>query len=201
MPEIEIPTSHHVDRNQFTLTRPALRDILREATAADHRRLDSGLGALPLDTVDGYRQFLEFNAAALLPLEDALTNAGVADLLPDWDLRRRTDAILSDLARLQGTPRLLDVPTLPDRAAMLGTLYVLEGSRLGAAYLLRNLARSNDPRIFRNTRFLSHGAGRQFWPSFLACLESHAEQLDTGRLVKSALRTFGLFEQSARVLS
>ena len=58
----------------------------------------------------GYRRFLEINAAALLPLERSLERAGVRDMLPDWDDRARTDAILTDLARLGGRPGRLDAP-------------------------------------------------------------------------------------------
>lgn len=201
MPDIEIPTSHHIDRNQFPYPRPSLRKILKEATAADHRRLDAGLGALPLSTADGYRRFLEINATALLPLEPALADAGVRHLLPDWDHRTRTDAIMADLAALGGGPRHLNVDALPDRAAMLGTLYVLEGSRLGAAHLLKSLTHSNDPLVSGNTRYLGHGAGRHFWTSFLAVLESHAETVDAEDVALFARHTFNLFAESARVSS
>jgi len=200
MPDIEIPTSHHIDRSQFFHPKPTLRNILKDATTADHRRLDAGLGALPLDTADGYRRFLEINATALLPLESALADAGVRRLLPDWDLRIRTDAIMGDLAALGGASRHLSVDALPNRAAMLGTLYVLEGSRLGAAYLLKSLARSNDPLVSGNTRYLRHGAGRHFWASFLDVLENH-ETIDADDVARSARRTFDLFAETVRGLS
>ena len=150
MPEIAIPTPQIIDRSRIARSRPisqrtALRSILRDATAADHARLDARLGALDLCTMAGYRRFLEINAAAVLPLEQSLLAAGVRELLPDWDDRSRTGALLADLARLRGVPRRLDAPDLPDRFAMLGTLYVLEGSRLGAAYLLRTVRQCGDP--------------------------------------------------------
>ena len=171
MPEIEIPTSHHIDRSQFAHPRSTLRHLLKEATTTDHARLDARLSELDLQSPRGYRQFLEINATALLPLERALTEGGVQDLLPDWNQRARTEVILTDLAALGGRPHHLDVPTLPDRAAMLGTLYVLEGSRLGAAYLLKTVARADDPVVSGNTRFLGHGAGQHFWASFCTVLE------------------------------
>lgn len=171
---------------------------MREATAAEHARLDARLGALELCTVAGYRKFLEINAAALLPLEQSLVRAGVRDVLPDWDHRARSNAILRDLARLGGTPRLLDVPELPDRFAVLGVLYVLEGSRLGAAYLLREVRRCSDPVMSSNTAFLGQGAGRPLWPSFLAVLERHAAELaDDDDIAAPARRAFSVFEQAA----
>ena len=95
MPEIAIPTPHHVDCSLSTRPKSLLRSILRDATAADHARLDATLGALDLCTASGYRRFLEINAAALLPLERSLERAGVRAMLPDWDDRARTAAVLS----------------------------------------------------------------------------------------------------------
>ena len=151
MPEIAIPTPHHADCSLSTRPKPLLRNILRDATAADHAQLDATLGALDLCTVAGYRRFLEINATALLPLERSLERAGVRAMLPDWGDRARTAAILTDLARLGGKPGRLNAPELTDRSAMLGTLYVLEGSRLGAAYLLRTVRQCSDPLVSGNT--------------------------------------------------
>jgi heme oxygenase len=205
MPEIAIPTPQIIDRSRIARSRPisqraALRNILRDATAADHARLDARLGALDLCTMAGYRRFLEINAAAVLPLEQSLLAAGVRELLPDWDDRSRTGALLADLARLRGVPRRLDAPDLPDRFAMLGTLYVLEGSRLGAAYLLSTVRQCGDPSVSRNTAFLGHGAGHPFWPEYLTILERHAgELLDQDDLVDPARRAFDLFAQAAEL--
>lgn len=201
MPEIEIPTSHHIDRSQFTRPKSTLRNALREATAADHARLDQRLGALELGAADGYRRFLEINATALLPLERALREAGVRQLLPDWDMRVRTGAILGDLAAVGGTLSRLDSVILGDNAAMLGTLYVLEGSRLGATYLVKRVMRSNNPVVSGNTRFLAHGVGKQFWASFLTVLEDHAGTIEADNLIPAARRAFDLFAESARSLS
>jgi heme oxygenase len=197
MPEIAIPTPHHVDCSLSPCQKPLLRSLLRDATAADHARLDAMLGALDLCTVPGYRRFLEINAAALLPLERSLERCGVGAILPDWDDRARSAAILTDLARLGGSPGRLRAPELTDRAAMLGTLYVLEGSRLGAAYLLRTVRTCSVPSISGATAFLAHGAGRHFWPGYLAVLESYADELVEDDLVRSARAAFDLFAHAA----
>jgi heme oxygenase len=197
MPEIAIPTPHHADCSLSPCQKPLLRSLLRDATAADHARLDDMLGALDLCTVPGYRRFLEINAAALLPLEQSLERGGVGAILPDWDDRARSTAILTDLARLGGRPGRLTAPELTDRAAMLGTLYVLEGSRLGAAYLLRTVRACSDPLISGTTAFLGHGAGRQFWPGYLAALESCSDELAEDDLVRSARTAFDLFAHAA----
>ena len=197
MPETAIPTPHHIDCSLSTRPKSLLRSILRNATAPDHARLDAALGAHDLCTVSGYRHFLEINAAALLPLERSLEHAGVRAVLPDWNDRARSAAIVSDLARLGGRPRLLDAPALSGATAVFGTLYVLEGSRLGAAYLLRTVRACTDPTISGTTGFLGHGAGRQLWPHYLATLEAHADELDEDDLVGSARAAFDLFAHAA----
>jgi heme oxygenase (biliverdin-IX-beta and delta-forming) len=196
MPDIAVPTPPIVDFSRPPRT--PLRTLLRDATAAEHARLDAKLGALDLCEAAGYRRFLEINAAALLPLEQSLLRAGVRAVLPDWDDRARSEAILRDLSQLSGAPRLLDAPVLADRSAVLGTLYVLEGSRLGAAYLLRAVRQCSDPLMSGNTAFLAHGAGRPLWPSFLSILERHADELGhDADIVAPARRAFALFEQAA----
>jgi heme oxygenase (biliverdin-IX-beta and delta-forming) len=197
MPEIAIPTPHHADCSLSPRPKSLLRSILRDATAEDHARLDATLGAFDLGTIPGYRRFLEINAAALLPLERSLEQAGVRAVLPDWDDRARAAAILADLTRLGGKACPLDTPELADRSAMLGTLYVLEGSRLGAAYLLRTAKACSDPKISGTTAFLGHGAGRQFWPLYLAALEAHADELAEDEVVRSARAAFDLFAHAA----
>jgi heme oxygenase len=197
MPEIAIPTPHHVDCSLSTRPKSLLRSILRDSTAADHARLDATLSAFNLGTVPGYRRFLEINAAALLPLERSLERAGVRAVLPDWDDRARTAAILTDLIRLGGRPAQLDAPEVRGHSALLGTLYVLEGSRLGAAYLLRTVKACDDPLISGTTAFLGHGTGRQFWPHYLAALETHADELAEDDLVRAARAAFDLFAHAA----
>ena len=175
-----------------------LRDRLRNATAAAHARLDAQLVTLSLGELPDYRRFLELSAAALLPLETALIDAGVARLFPDWELRSRRHAILTDLVRVGGKLHLLRGPEPLDHRAMLGTMYVLEGSRLGAKVLLRTIAQSADPVVTNATAYLRHGAGQQLWPSFLAALERHAVALDDdASVVTGALEAFGRFSDAA----
>jgi heme oxygenase len=180
------------------LNETTLRGRLRAATAQAHARLDGLFGGLDLRSRDGYRRFLEVNAAALLPLESALVDAGVTRLFPDWPARSRRHAILDDLADLDGEFVPMPMPEPLDRAGVLGTMYVLEGSRLGAAYLLRIVESSADPQVAGATAYLRHGAGQHLWRSFLDLLEAHAARLDDdAAAVTAARRTFALFEDAA----
>jgi len=174
-----------------------LRLCLRSVTAEAHARLNTRFGALDLTNLADYRRFLEANAAALVPLEAALAAARVAEIFPDWELRSRQAAILDDLARIGGHLEPLPVPGLLDFGGVLGTMYVLEGSRLDARTHLIAAKRSADAEVLHATAFLRHGAGHHFWPSFLAVLESHAAADHETSAIDGAIRALGMFEQAA----
>jgi heme oxygenase (biliverdin-IX-beta and delta-forming) len=174
-----------------------LRIRLKDATADAHRQLDRSLMAFDLKTVAGYRRFLEASAGALLPLEAALMESGVDDIVEDWPNRSRTDAILEDLAQPDGKLCLMPVPAAFSRSALLGTIYVLEGSRLGARFLLKIVMRSADPAVAHATAYLSHGAGQPLWETYLALLAEEAPRLDEDEVIAGAHAAFGLFSIAA----
>jgi heme oxygenase len=176
----------------------SLRDRLREATRQAHADLDRHFALLDLTSLPVYRRFLEASAAALVPLEDALMRSDVQQVFPDWDLRSRGSAIRSDLASLGGVLRPLENPRRFDLGGLLGTMYVLEGSRLGGKFLLNTVASSGDPRVAGTTKYLNHGAGRRFWPSFLSTLESVGRALASRQsAIDGAQRAFDLFALAA----
>ncbi|CCE06289.1 putative heme oxygenase [Bradyrhizobium sp. STM 3843] len=171
-----------------------IREKLRAATSAAHHALDERLSAFDLTETDHYRRFLQASAAALLPLECALEQAGVAELFADWSHRARAGVIAADLARLGGAVAPLPLPQPLNRIGIFGTLYVLEGSRLGAAYLRRIVAASADPRVRSATRYLGHGAGQGLWRSYLARLEREAvTAVDLSGMIASAQQAFAMF--------
>jgi heme oxygenase (biliverdin-IX-beta and delta-forming) len=177
---------------------PGLRSLLKEATADAHRDLDARLSGLGLASLDGYRRFLEANAAALWPVEDALEAAGVADIFTDWPQRARRAAMAEDLAKVGG--EVHPVPPMPglNRNGVFGTMYVLEGSRLGAKYLLRGVGNAADPVVASATAYLSHGAGQHFWQTYLAALEQEpATSSDAAEIVAAANTAFAMFAEAA----
>ncbi|UPK25547.1 biliverdin-producing heme oxygenase [Bradyrhizobium sp. 195] len=173
-----------------------LRERLRDATSDAHRELDSQLSAFDLTGFSGYRCFLHASAGALLPLEAALVDAGVEELFPDWPERSRSAAIATDLERLGASAAAtVSVPPLT-RSGVLGTMYVLEGSRLGAKFLLKMIADATDPRIGGATSYLRHGTGKRLWQSFLSKLEDE-EECDEVEVITSARVAFAAFERAA----
>ncbi|MFC3713179.1 biliverdin-producing heme oxygenase [Sphingoaurantiacus capsulatus] len=129
------------------------RLTLRTATRAEHDRVDTQFSAHDLASRDGYARFLATQAGAHLPVERAVEAAGAAELLADWPLRRRADALLADLGELGVAPVAeQNFELFRGEASLLGAIYVLEGSRLGGAVLRRQISAGLP------ARFLSPGA-------------------------------------------
>jgi heme oxygenase len=166
---------------------------LRAATSDAHDRVDHAFARYDLNRPGDYADFLTGHAAAFVPIEAALERGGAVRFLPDWNLSRRAPLLAADLADLgRAPPSPIEQPNYSSDAALLGALYVLEGSRLGGA-MLRRTVPPEQP-----SRFLSavHSAGR--WRTLVATLDRN---LDTSAMLKlatdSALQTFGSFERVA----
>jgi len=144
-----------------------------------------------IDTRAGYADFLRAQARVLLPLEAQMERAGVERVLPDWELRRRSDALRRDLESLKTPSFPAVVPSLQSGSELLGAAYVLEGSRLGAR-VMRSRVVQGLP-----TAFLDHGEGLRLWQSFLPVLESNADvRRDPDAAAAAAKAVFGLFEEA-----
>lgn len=173
----------------------SLRALLRKETQAAHKRLDMAIQPIALRDAPQYRRFLEAHAEALLPLEATLVHSGVRRLFPDWDRRVRSPALAEDITRLGGTVPPFDLLRPLDTAGLLGAMYVLEGSRLGATILLDIVSQSPDPVVRDATAYLSQGAQKRLWPSFVAMLEHHAATVDDiPGAVRAARQAFAVFE-------
>ncbi|HEU0061353.1 MAG TPA: biliverdin-producing heme oxygenase [Hyphomicrobiaceae bacterium] len=159
--------------SQHRATARSARGHLRAATSDLHARLDARLAPLVTQGEAGYRDFLLRSAMALLPVEQALNEVDVANLLPDWPQRSRSRALRLDLAALSlPEPSGPTVPAICGEAFQFGMLYVLEGSRLGARLLLAEVEAALSPASRAATRYLSHGQGLSLWPTFLQRLEA-----------------------------
>jgi heme oxygenase len=184
-------------------TRP-IRDILREATAEHHAAVDRRFAPLMAQGTSGYVEFLLASAAAVIPLERALTARGVDRILPGWPGRTREAALRQDLEALEvlatlGATRRLDEapPDIGGEAHQFGILYVLEGSRLGGRILARGVHAHPDPHVRSATRYLRHGENDRFWLSFLSALEaSQATRCAISDAVAGAQAAFTMFAAS-----
>ncbi|HEY0235322.1 MAG TPA: biliverdin-producing heme oxygenase [Afipia sp.] len=174
-----------------------IQDTIRAATHDSHRRLDLALSWLDLGQPRYYAGFLRSQADALLPLEGALETAGITGVLPDWPLRARGTALKHDLLLLNVVPAPHPQPHFNNDAQMLGAVYVLEASRMGARVMLARLAQHADSTSIEATRYLKHGFGKRFWPTFLAVLENHpSAHADIEGVVQGAQIAFDMFENA-----
>ncbi|MBV9840247.1 MAG: biliverdin-producing heme oxygenase [Sphingomonadaceae bacterium] len=167
---------------------------LRGETCEAHERLDALFGRFDLRLERDYRGFLTAHAMALPPLEAATGVAGMGQELDDWDQRKRTQALTADLRALgAGLPSPLEIAPLSDTDEAWGTAYVLEGSRLGGAYLARQIG-DGLPNSYLGTP-QAPGA----WRKFLETLEERLYSADrAARAGAAAARAFALFERAGR---
>lgn len=178
-----------------------LHEFLKSETSGLHARAEGAFARFDLTRRDDYGAFLQAQSAALLPLEAALEAQGAGALLEDWPQRQRSTALLADLVALglaPGEPQ--PQPGFANSAQLLGALYVLEGSKLGARFLLARVVAAN-PDADGATAFLSHGsapAQKGQWPSFLAILATTpVDESRAADVLAGATIAFGLFERAA----
>lgn len=166
---------------------------------SSHDRVDAAFGRYDLSRRNDYSTFLLSHATVLPAIEEILEHAGIDLLLPDWDARRRRGALMSDLSALNlRAPAPFGIAPPEGPAALLGAAYVLEGSRLGSALLLRQARAGGDPAIQGATAYLSHGQGEGLWASFLDVLEtSGPARQSPAQVAEGARATFMAFEAAA----
>ncbi|MGE3245216.1 MAG: biliverdin-producing heme oxygenase [Beijerinckiaceae bacterium] len=168
---------------------------LRAASQPMHDRLDAMIDPGGLTSRQAYRDFLLANYPALAGAENGLESGGVEMSFPDWSTRRRSEALAADLSDMGVGWRTLPpphhAPVAYGRAAQTGQLYVLEGSRLGAAHILHRMAASGGG---LPTRFLRHGQHEGHWRSFQKRVaEFDISAAEANEAESAAKMIFGLF--------
>lgn len=168
------------------------RRALRGGTHDLHRRVDEIFSRADLSRRDDYAAFLMAQAAALFPTEQALERAGADGLVPGWHERKRSELLRADLLALGETvPLPIATPTFSSAAEAWGGIYVLEGSRLGAALLRRAVA----PHFA--AAFLGAAAPATGWRRLLRSIDERLTvPADVALATAAARRVFILFEQA-----
>lgn len=168
------------------------RQALRAGTSVHHGRIDVLFSSFDLTNRDEYERFLTIQASAYLPIESALNRSGAAAVVPDWPNRRRSPLLAADLTALGlSVPETATAPAFDGVAAILGGIYVLEGSRLGGALLKRSVA----PDLPATFLAATNPGG---WRSFVSLLDrmlQTPEQIAVA--TAAATRVFRLFEDVA----
>lgn len=171
---------------------------LRAETQSLHGALDARLAPSTLIEREGYIRYLLMNWPCA-SIELALSAAGVDQILPDWDRRQRRGVLGKDLNALGSSPAALPALAIDhDIGAILGWSYVLEGSRLGAAQILKMVEAAEEPQIRVATQFLRHGRDEDFWGSFkLALSQIDEDDSAIAKACAAASSAFGCFIEGA----
>lgn len=171
----------------------AVRIRLRAATAPAHAEVDAVFARFDLSSPADYRDFLAAHAEALLPVEAWLDGHAPA-VIADWPSRRRGHFLADDLAVLgQTLPRTQAFTGSDHPAAVMGVLYVIEGSRLGG----RVLARQVPPDL--PATYLTPHAEVPSWPGLMQRLDEVVTDTTSEEIaITAALETFDRFARAGR---
>jgi heme oxygenase len=179
---------------------------LRAGTAEAHDRVDAAFAAFDLTDRDSYTAFLRAHADVVFPLEAALPGERI---LPDWEDRKRGALLREDLTFLRHPAESRDLmpqatqPIAQDPGfrrddgewnefAIAGALYVLEGSRLGGRFLVRQV-----PQGFPRA-YLDADQATEKWRNLLDRLETILYQpAALQSALTAAHQVFATFERSA----
>jgi heme oxygenase len=168
------------------MTTSLRRFQLRERTAAAHAVVDSAIG--DFDTLDSYRRYLFALYSFRAPIEAALAHDWSA-ILGGWRPASLTPALLGDMADL-----VIEAPSLPsgmriDERQLLGTLYVLQGSSLGARLLYKRAQALGLSVTYGARHLAQQSAAIDDWRIFLDILEAD-DSFDIELATTASLSTF-----------
>ncbi|MFZ4689576.1 MAG: biliverdin-producing heme oxygenase [Polymorphobacter sp.] len=163
---------------------------LRTATQPSHAVVDAAFSVFDLADRRHYGRFLQAHARATGAAEACLIDVPT---LPPW--RSRLPQLTADLEGLGlGVPEALAFTPAEGDAWHWGVLYVLEGSRLGSALVVKR-AGSNVPTAYLSSR---HLAGE--WRSLLMAIEARGDAGGaawTDAAIAGARDCFALYQRAA----
>jgi heme oxygenase len=184
---------------QDTVQSPSLRSQrLNQITHEPHIRLDALVKAhAPFASQASFARFVVAQYLFQSELVSLYNDAQLIAIVPDLADRCRAEAAKADLADLD-----TDIPAAvagavnhPGKAEALGWLFVSEGSKLGAAFLIKRAVGLGLSETF-GARHLGEPAGgrAQGWKSFVKTLDGLALSAEEeAELDKGAIDAFNRF--------
>lgn len=178
---------------------------LNQITHAPHEQLDEAVKAnAPFETLASYSRFLSAQYLFQEELKTLYTHPQLIELIADLPDRCRAEQAKADLLDLQAA---IPAPVAgavngPSLAEALGWLFVSEGSKLGAAFLIKRAVALNLSETF-GARHLGEPAGgrAEGWKRFIRIIDDlpfNAEQdreIDRGAV--AAFERFNVLLQHA----
>lgn len=118
-----------------------LTDRLKNETHHEHLEVEKLI--MPfiknLSSVDEYVHLLHIFHGYFSPVEEQIAHHLSSEHIPDYNERRKSDALIKDAAILNGNLQAanfcINLPVINSTASALGALYVLEGSTLGGVHI------------------------------------------------------------------
>lgn len=171
---------------------------MRAATHAAHAALDGFImQAKPFEGRENFARFVQTQYLFHRDLSALFSDPRLDALLPDLAGRNRLAMVEQDLADLGVERPEADEPVFasgaePDLAEALGWLYVVEGSNLGAAFLLKYAANLGLDENFGARHLAGAPEGRGLhWRTFIAALdEIELDEAAEARAVAGAEAAF-----------
>ncbi len=150
---------------------PPRRSALKEATWSAHMALDALVGGF--GTVADYRRYLAGIAAFRLPVETWLSRNALPQAFADWQPGFVRDELRADLADLDTPePTVLRPFSPPEGEGVVGLLYVLEGSSLGARLLAKRAEALGFSDEFGARHLFSQARNFSNWRAFSERMEN-----------------------------
>jgi len=151
------------------------RFALKRATDEAHAGLEAIVQSGDMfGSVDGYRRYVAATWAMRDHFERLLDINGAADLWPDWPGRRIAGLAAQDMLDLgvAARPPQINRPSRLTAAELLGVIYVLEGSSLGARILVRMVTALGFSRNFGARHLFAQSDSSSAWRSFISVLDA-----------------------------
>lgn len=174
------------------MVRIARHALLREATNAAHASLEKTVGEL--GDLTAYRRYLLGLYNFRLPIETGFEAIEWPDYFGNWRPSTLTALMRADLADLRLPPPESHPPVHRfDFSSLMGTLYVLEGSTLGARLILRDVRQFGLSETYGARHVAQQASGIDNWKSFLSVLDQ-ADGIEEDRMVLAARSAFSAAE-------
>ena len=157
-------------------SRPALRSQrLNQITNEPHQKLDALVKAhKPFDDVASFARFVVAQYLFQSELKALYTDPALKEIVPDLPERCRAEQAKADLADLntEVPAPVAGAVNSPSKAEALGWIFVSEGSKLGAAFLIKRAVGLGLSDSF-GARHLGEPAGgrAEGWKSFIRTLD------------------------------
>lgn len=167
----------------------SVRNALRAGTAQAHRDIEQVLGTI--ETREQYARYLTGMYRFRAPLEMALRSAVFPEFFNTWRPLYVAPLMRQDMTDLHlAIPENATAYHLPeDEAGLLGLLYVVEGSSMGARLIYKSLSGAGIDEDFGARHLARLSAANQQWSQFASLLEQ-ADRVGASRAIGVANQVF-----------